>query len=131
MNILAIDYGKKKIGLAYAQTGLDLILPIGQIGGGEEKVRRGKVVELIKEKNIDKVIVGLPLGLKGEENGNTDNVKRFVNLLKKDIEIVVEFEDERFTSRQADRMGHGGVSRDEKAAMVILQSWLSSSRGMG
>lgn len=123
MNILAIDYGQKKIGLAWAQTDLDLVLPAGQIGGGDEKQRRERVVEIIKKKDINKVIIGLPLGLKGEENNNTENVRKFVEKLKEIVEVEIEFVDERFTSRQADRM-EGGASRDEKAAMVILQSYL-------
>lgn len=127
MNILAIDYGQKKIGLAWAQTGLDLVLPMGQIGGGDEKKRMKEIIEIIKKKNIDKIIVGLPLGLKGEENNNTQKVYDFVELLKKDIVARIEFIDERFTSRQADRMG-GNISRDEKAAMVILQSYLAESK---
>ena len=123
MNLLAIDYGKKKIGLAFTTTEVDLIIPLGQIGGGEEKIRRGKVLEIIKEKKIDKVIVGYPYGLKGEENENTARVDKFVGQLKNDVDTPVELVDERFSSLLADRMG-GTVSRDEKAAMVILQSYL-------
>ncbi|MBI5222490.1 MAG: Holliday junction resolvase RuvX [Candidatus Magasanikbacteria bacterium] len=123
MNVLAIDYGKKKIGLAFAQTGLDLVLPAGQISGHDNRVKREKIVEIIKEKKVDKLVVGLPLGLNGEENDNTRAVKEFVEKLKKLYDIAVEFVDERFTSRQADRMGKG-VSRDEKAAMIILQSYV-------
>ena len=126
MNILAIDYGKKKIGLAYTQTDLDLILPMGQIGGSDGRVKRERIVEVIKSKNIGKLVVGLPLGLNGEENDNTKTAREFVEKLQKVIEINVEWVDERFTSRQADRMG-GNVSRDEKAAMIILQSYLNKS----
>ena len=82
MNLLGIDYGKKKIGLAYAVLGVDLVMPLGQIGGGEEKIRRGKVIEIIKEKQINKIVVGYPYGLKGEKNENTARVDKFVNQLK-------------------------------------------------
>lgn len=124
MNVLAIDYGKKKIGLAFARTGLDLVLPAGQISGHDNRVKREQIVEIIKEKKIDKLVVGLPLGLNGEENDNTRAVREFVEKLVKVYDIAVEFIDERFTSRQADRLG-GSVSRDEKAAMVILQDYLN------
>lgn len=126
MNILSIDYGKKKIGLAFAQVGLDVVLPAGQISGHDNRVKRERIVEIIKEKRINKLVVGLPLGLKGEENDNTSAVREFVEKLVKLHNIAVEFVDERFTSVQADRMGKG-VSRDEKAAMVILQSYLEKN----
>ena len=120
MNILAIDYGTKNIGLAWAQTGLGVVLPYGVI----KDKNLGELVKLIKKENIDKVVVGLPLGLEGKENANTKKIKKFASDLKGLINIPIEFEDERFSSQAADRMGEGGASRDEKSAMVILQSYL-------
>ncbi|OGH72268.1 MAG: hypothetical protein A3I93_03590 [Candidatus Magasanikbacteria bacterium RIFCSPLOWO2_02_FULL_43_22] len=86
-----------------------------------------ELVNLIKKEKIDKIVIGLPLGLDGKENNNTTRVRKFVDDLKKEIKIPVDFVDERFTSAQADRMdgGMAGASRDEKAAMVILESYLA------
>jgi len=119
MNLLAIDYGSKKIGLAWCDDALKVVLPFGIIKSQE-------LVSLIKREKIDKLVVGLPLGLDGKENDNTKRVRKFVDDLKKEIKIPVDFIDERFTSAQADRMDGGlsGASRDEKSAMVILQSYL-------
>jgi len=119
MNILAIDHGKKRIGLAWVQEGLDVVLPYGVIEGGVEEL-----VKLIKSENINKLVVGLPIGLDGKENQNTKRVREFADELKKKVNLPIEFVDERFTSRQADNMG-GDVSRDEKSAMLILQSYIS------
>jgi putative Holliday junction resolvase len=124
MNILGIDYGRKNIGLAWVDTELGVVLPMGKVECGKWKA---DLVNLIKQEKADKLVVGLPIGLDGKENENTENVKRFVEELKKEISISVEFVDERFSSRQADAMG-GTVSRDEKAAMVILQSYLEQSK---
>ncbi len=121
MNILGIDYGKKRIGLAWVQSGLDVVLPYGTINN--EQLTINKLIEFVRDEKIDRVVVGLPLGLDGGENENTKKVRGFVEEFKKEISIPVEFVDERFSSRQADVMG-GEVSRDEKAAMVILQSYL-------
>lgn len=123
MNILGIDYGKKRIGLAWVQSGLDVVLPFGQITMQDTHSTIRELADLISKENIDKVVVGLPLGMEGEENENTERVRKFVGELEKQIEIPVEFFDERFSSRQADAMG-GDASRDEKAAMVILQSYI-------
>jgi RNase H-fold protein (predicted Holliday junction resolvase) len=65
------------------------------------------------------------MGLDGKENKNTERIRKFVEELKLEVDIPIEFFDERFSSQQADAMG-GGVSRDEKAAMVVLQSYLGS-----
>jgi putative Holliday junction resolvase len=126
MNILAIDYGRKKIGLAFASTQVDVVLPLGQISGSDDRLKREQIDKIIKDKKIEKIVVGLPLGLQGEENDNTVRVRNFGEKLSTLSGLIVEFIDERFTSREADRMG-GAVSRDEKAAMVILQSYLNKS----
>lgn len=117
MNLLGIDYGKKRIGLAWAQVGLDVVLPYGVVGNIDE------LVSLIKKEKIDKLVVGMPIGLDGKENVNTKRVEKFAEELKSKTGLAVEYVDERFTSAQADSMG-GDVSRDEKAAMVILSSYL-------
>ena len=118
MNLLAIDYGTKNIGLARATIGVDVVLPFGRIANLSE------LIEIITKEKIDKIIVGLPLGLDGAENKNTERVRKFIDELKKEINIPVEFITEIFSSQAGDRMG-AGVSRDEKAAMIILQSYFS------
>lgn len=124
MNILSVDYGKKNIGLAWAQAGLDVVLPYGKITGDSEESKIKKIIQLIKEEKIDQVIFGLPIGTDGKENENTERVRNFVDKLKINLpNVKFDFFDERFSSKQADAMG-AGVSRDEKAAMVILQSYL-------
>lgn len=121
MNVLAIDFGTKNIGLARASAELDLVLPFGRVGTIKE------LIKLIKQEKIEKSIIGLPLGLDGTENKNTERVRKFAEELKKEINIPIEFMTEIFSSQAGDRMG-AGVSRDEKAAMVILQSYLEKLR---
>lgn len=117
MNILGIDYGKKRIGLAWADTAINVVLPYGVVGSVSE------LASLIQKERIDKVVIGLSLGLDGKENENTKIVRSFADELKKIIKTHIEFVDERFTSSEADRM-EGEASRDEKAAMLILQNYL-------
>mgnify|MGYP001573208371 FL=1 len=124
MNILAVDYGTKNIGLAWAQIGLGVVLPYGVI----KDKNLDELAKLIKKENIDKVVIGLPFGLEEKENENTKKRKQFASDLKNLINIPIEFEDERFSSQAADRMGEGGASRDEKSAMVILQSYLEKNK---
>lgn len=118
MNLLAIDFGTKNIGLARATSDVDVILPFGKVSNSSE------LIEVVIKEKIDKLIFGLPLGLDGAENKNTERVRKFVDELKKEISIPVEFVTEIFSSQAGDRMG-AGVSRDEKSAMIILQSYLA------
>lgn len=120
MNILAIDYGVKHLGLAWVQSGLNVVLPFGVI---ETKKWKNEIPKLVCEEKIDVVVIGNPLGLETRENFNTARVAKFVEELKKNIVVPIELIDERFTTKQAQQMG-GDASLDEKAAMLILESFL-------
>jgi putative Holliday junction resolvase len=123
MNFLAIDYGTKNIGLARASSNMDLVLPFGRIENSNHQVVIRKLIEIITSEKIDKIIIGLPAGLDGSENRNTIKVRNFGQVLGKETTVPIEFMTEVFSSQAGDRMG-AGVSRDEKAAMVILEGYL-------
>ena len=126
MNILALDYGRKNIGLAWCQEALGVVLPYGKIINHKSKIKN--FIDLIKKERIDLVVIGLPLGLDGKENENTKNVRAFGEVLKSEVRVPISYVDERFSSHAADRFGAEGASRDEKAAMVILQGYLDSRK---
>jgi len=120
MNIIAIDFGTKNIGLAWADTAMGVVLPYGII-------KKEELSNFIKKEKIDKIIIGFPIGLDGKENTNSDRVKKFAQELESQISVPIEFFDERFSSVSADRMGDG-VSRDEKSAMIILEHYLEAQK---
>jgi len=120
MNILAIDYGKKRIGLAWMQAGLDIVLPFGVIETENWKL---EIEKIVIEENIDRIVVGYPLKVTGEDTDSTDAVVSFVSELKNLVSVPVETVDERFTTAQAKQMD-GEASLDEKAAMLILQTYV-------
>lgn len=131
MNILALDFGTKHIGTAWADTGLvGVIVPFGVIQV-EGKAAWPKVCRelggLLMRERIDRLVVGLPVGLQGQENANTVRVREFVKLLQDFTAVPVEFYDERFSSQAADKLG-GDVSRDEKSAVVILEGYLEKNK---
>ena len=124
MNILGVDYGKKRIGLAWLQTGLDVILPFGLVIEKTREEQLRKLAKIIKEENIDKIIFGFPLTLEDmSENNNTERIKKFAedlyNITKKEFEFI----DERLTTSEARTMD-GDASLDEKSAMLILKTYL-------
>lgn len=123
MNILGIDYGQKRIGLAWVQEGLNVVLPYGVIAADN----LAALYTLIRDEGIHKVVIGLPLTLEdGSENKNTKRVRAFGEALAKETGLPVAFVDERLSSAEADEMG-GEASRDEKAAMVILKTYCESA----
>lgn len=122
MNILGVDYGQKRVGLAWVQEGLDVVLPYGVI---QHDMWKEELTKLIQEERIQKVVIGNPLSMIGESTENTKRVQAFADELEALVDIDIEFYDERFSSQQADSMG-GDATRDEKAAMVILQGYLKS-----
>ena len=124
MNILAIDYGQKRIGMAWCQTDLDVVLPFGVIAYTDKQQAIQSLITCIQTEKIDHLVVGLPIGVDDHSDTNTNSirVKTFIQELTTKHPISVSFVDERFSSKQADSMG-GNVSRDEKAAMVILETY--------
>lgn len=128
MNILGIDFGTKNIGLAWVDTGFGAVLPYGVIKANSQQSVANSLAKLIKEERIEKVVIGLPMSLRGgdKENKNTERIREFAEEIKGLVDVPVEFINEMFTSQQADRMG-GGVSRDEKSAMIILEDYLEKA----
>lgn len=127
MNILGVDYGTKNIGLAWTQAGIDVVLPFGTVKNQSSAVT--ELIMLIKKEEIDKIVVGLPIGLEGKENKNTARVRSFIGRLRGHVNVPIELVNESFSSHEADRL-EGGVSRDEKAAMIILQNYINKKNNI-
>lgn len=123
MNILGIDWGKKRVGLAWVQSGLDVVLPFGVIETHRVDPL-AEIIAIIKEEKINVVVFGLPKTLAGAEQANAVTVREVGEKVVKATGVKVEFLDERFSSRAADRFGADGASRDEKAAMILVQAYL-------
>ena len=121
MNILAVDFGSKNIGLAWCDTAIGAPLPFGVASSINE------VIQIAEDERIDKIVVGLPVGLDGKENKNTERVRKFADELQKATDISVDLFDERFSSQVADKI-KGLAGRDEKAAMIILDDYLVKNK---
>src|SRR6056297_1812694 len=101
MYIIGIDYGQKNIGIAIADKELGVAMPYKNV---ENKELLSFLKKLIKEMSIGEVIVGLPVGLEGEETDFTKPAKNFIKKLKKELEIPVFEFDERFTTQMAKKL---------------------------
>ena len=136
MRILAIDYGKKRTGLAVTD-------PLQLIANGLTTVATTDlerfVVDYVEREEVERIIVGLPRQMNGEDSENMCRITPFVNRLRKVLPTTpVEMFDERFTSVLAHRaMLESGISRkarqnkalvDEISATIILQGWMESRK---
>jgi putative Holliday junction resolvase len=136
--ILAIDYGRKRSGIAVTDT-------LQLIAGGLTTVPSGELVKYLsnylQKEPVDLFVVGFPKRMNNEVSENMQYVEAFVTHLKRIIpEIPIQYYDERFTSVLAHQaMIDGGLRKkkrqdkalvDEISAVIILQSYLESKKNM-
>ena len=134
--ILAIDYGRKRTGIAVSD-------PLQIIASGLTTVPTHQLMDFllnyIKQEKVECIIIGDPKQLNNEDSENMKNIVPFINRLKKILpDMPVQLVDERFTSVLAHQtMLAGGLKKkdrqnkalvDEISATIILQSYLESRR---
>ena len=133
--ILSIDYGDVRIGLAMSDIMQIIAKPYKTIDNKSNEHVIESLDRIINEKNIEKIIVGLPLTLKNTFSNQTKKVEEFVLILKKKINIPVLTYDERLTSIEAKRslVNQGIKIKDKKgfvdmtAAAIFLQGYLDEN----
>ena len=129
--VLGIDYGDSRIGLAMSDPIKIIASPFKTIRNeGNEKCLQ-VFQYLIEEKDVEAIVVGLPIGLKGQETVQTKKVREFANLLYA-LKLPIHLEDERLSSVSAEKSmiqqniktGHNKGLIDQRAAAIILQQFL-------
>ena len=129
--VLGVDYGDSRIGLAMSDPIKIIASPFKTIlNEGNEKCLQ-VFQSLIKEKDVEAIVVGLPMGLKGQETAQTKKVREFADLLYA-LKLSIHLEDERLSSVSAEKSmiqqniktGHNKGLIDQRAAAIILQQFL-------
>ena len=131
--ILGLDYGEKRIGLAITDPLNIIAKPLQTINVSKEDIYK-VLNQLIKEYQIVKIVVGLPLTLKNTHYIQTDKVLVFIEQLKNNINIDIDTYDERFTSdmakdaliKQGIKTGHNKSEIDKTAAAIFLQNYIDA-----
>jgi putative Holliday junction resolvase len=134
MKILAIDVGKKRIGLATCDPLEIAASPHSIIKTGKNAVNQ--VVNIIENENIELVVVGLPVSFDGKEREACNIARFFKNELAAVCKVNIDFFDERFTSKIAENsMIQSGMNSrqrkgkiDDVAASIILQGYLQARK---
>ena len=117
--ILAVDYGRVRIGLAIADADTQLPRPLGTLERLNRNEDMRRLRELVREHRVKQIVVGLPLRLDGTRGEMAEEAERFAARVAKQIGVQVELVDERLTSWEAERLmeeefGRGTPSPKEK-----------------
>jgi putative pre-16S rRNA nuclease len=125
VRVLALDYGSARCGCALSDPTGTLATPIDAIE--RPATRRGfaRVVDLVRDRGAERVVVGLPLGLSGADTDQTREARAWADRLAAAVPVRVELYDERFTTAIAARSGDKRTSEDSRAAAVLLEDWLA------
>jgi len=99
--ILAIDYGERKIGLAISDPLCIIAKPYKTITNNSKKDLLDNIKKIIKSKNINKIVIGLPITLKNTFSKQTHKVQEFINYISNSIDIEIDVVDERLSSIEA------------------------------
>ena len=112
--ILAVDYGRARIGLAIAESLNGIPQPFGTLHRVNRNEDMRRLRELARDNSVGLVLVGLPLRLDGEQGDMADETQRFARRLRKQIGIAVKMVDERLTSWEAERILEEQYGRKSK-----------------
>ncbi|HXA54385.1 MAG TPA: Holliday junction resolvase RuvX [Solirubrobacteraceae bacterium] len=130
MRVLGLDYGSAHCGCALADPTGTIVTPIEAVE--RPATRRGldALTALVAAREVERVVVGLPLSLNGADSDQTREAREFAARLARRLGegVPVELHDERLTTRIAQRMGAhqtAAAPEDSRAAAVMLESWLS------
>jgi putative Holliday junction resolvase len=126
VRVLALDYGSARCGCALSDPTGTLATPLDPIE--RPATRRGfaRVTELVRDRGVERVVVGLPLGLSGADTDQTRETRAFAARLAEAVAVPVDLYDERFTTAIAARSSRDErTSEDSRAAAVLLDDWLA------
>ncbi len=133
--ILGVDYGDSRIGLALSDPLKMIASPFQTIRNEGSEKRLQSLQTLTEEQEVEAIVVGLPIGMKGQETAQTKKVREFAGYLSI-LNLPIHLEDERLSSVSAEKSmilqniktGHNKGMIDERAAAILLQQFLDKQR---
>ncbi len=136
MIVLGIDFGSKRIGLAISDVQGDFAFPLETLHRKALAQDLRAIKKLVNEREVQAIVVGLPLHMSGQAGPEAEAAKRFAGRLAEDLSIPVDMMDERLTTAEAQRVlragGTSGSKRRQKvdavAASIILRVYLEKQK---
>ena len=123
MKVLALDYGSARTGVAVSDPTGSLARPLCVVEHAATETGLARLRELVEEEGAERVVVGLPLTLRGTKGDQARETEQFVEGLRAAVAVPVETFDERFTTTLAG----AGPGEDARAAAHLLSSYLEWS----
>lgn len=127
--VMALDFGKARTGVAVTDPTGTIVRPLDHVTKANSSEGLATIAGLVASHEVTRIVVGLPVGLRGDETTQTARCRSFAARLAQHLSVPVELHDERFTSRLADRTvaeTGSGASRDSLAASHLLESWMEA-----
>ena len=124
MKVLALDYGAARTGVAVSDPTGTLARPLRVVERAASEDGMKELADLVRAEEAERVVVGLPLTLRGERGDQAEETERFAEALEAILDVPVDRFDERFTTTLA---GPGG-DEDARAAAHLLTSYLEWSK---
>lgn len=124
MRVLALDHGAARCGCAISDPSGTLATPLSAIERPDTRRGLAAVARLAEERGAERIVVGLPLTLAGDEGDQAAHARAFAQALQRRVSVPVDLHDERLTTRQAERTG-GSADADSRAAAHLLESYLA------
>ena len=123
--VLALDHGSARCGCAVSDPSGTLATPLAAVARPDEEAGLEVVAALAAEREVERIVVGLPLTLAGDEGEQAEAARAFADALRERVTVPVELHDERLTTRMAERSA-GRRDEDSRAAAHLLEGWLSA-----
>ena len=128
MRMLALDAGEARCGCAVCDPTESVVTPIDAVSRPDTRRGLDTLARLVRDREVEQVVVGLPLTLRGEEGEQARWTRRFAKRLAESVDVPIEMYDERLTTRQAERTG-GTAEADSRAAAHLLEAFLMGRAG--
>jgi putative Holliday junction resolvase len=124
VRILGLDYGAARTGVAISDATETIVRPFGVVERAATARGLERIAGLVRSEAVDRVVVGLPLTLRGEHGKQARETEAFVSGLRDVLAVPVETYDERFTTSLA-AQASGDAPEDARAAAHLLESYLA------
>jgi putative Holliday junction resolvase len=125
VRVLALDYGSARTGIAISDPTGAVARPLGIVAAAGSEAGLAHLAELVAAEGVERVVVGLPLTLRGERGAQAAETERFVADLRAVLDVPVETFDERFTTSLAAAGPAATAPEDARAAAHLLETYLA------
>ena len=123
MKVLALDYGSARTGVAVSDPTGTLARPVGVVEKASTESGLAELARLVRAEEAERVVVGLPLTMRGTRGEQVAETEQFVESLRGAVDVPVELFDERFTTDLAQQTP-GAAPEDALAAAHLLSTYL-------